>query len=149
MSLMPSILGAGSGGGGGGDPGDGAQLPGNEFFNEGFDVTIYSGVQFNANGDIEERQATGGGWSKFGSWLVSGTNTTFYLRRAIDSGSLTTDAGGSIGDLRQMDTTRVYDVQKSNNGTKICVVTFSIVNAADNAVFATRSYTFEANRGLL
>lgn len=144
MSLMAALLG-GSGGAGG----DGAQLLTNGFFTQGFDVTIYSGVKFNANGDIEERQATGGGWSKFGSWLVGGTNTTFWLRRSIGSGSLTTDAGGSVGDLRQMDTTRIYDVQKNNNGTKICVVTFSIVNAADNAVFATRSYTFEANRGLL
>jgi len=148
MSLMPALLGAGSGGGGGGDPGNTASLPANDFFTQGFDVTIYSGVQFHSNGLIYERQAEGT-WSTFGSWLLSGTNTTFWLRRTIDSGSLTTDAGGSVGDLRQMDTTREYDVQRNSNGEKRCAVTFTIVNAADNATFATRTYTLEANPGLL
>ncbi len=143
MSLMPSLL-----GGSGGDPGDTAQLPSNEFFTQGFEGTAYSGVQFNSNGNIYERQY-GGGWSSIGAWLLNGTNSDFYLRRIIDSGTLTTDAAGTVGDLRVLSTTRNYDVQRTSNGTKLSTVTFTIVNAADSTSYANKTYTFETNRGLL
>jgi len=145
MSLINALM---SSTGSGGDPGDTAQLLANDFTTQGFTGTIYSGLKLDADGNAYERQAAGG-WSSIGAWLVNGTNSDFYVRRTIDSGSLTTDAGGSVGDLRQLSTDRIWDVQKLNNGEKETNVTFTIVNSADNAIFATRTYNFFANRGLL
>lgn len=132
-----------------GDPGDSAQIISNDFHTEGFDTTVYSGVKFDADGGIYERHPTGGSWSNIGTWLLDGTNSTFYLRRTIDTGTLTSDAGGTIGSLVQLSSDRIYDVQKINNGEKEANVTFTIVNVGDTVTFATRTYTFLAIRGLL
>jgi len=132
----------------GGDPGDTAQLLANDFTTEGFTGTVFSGVQFHSNGLIYERQAAGG-FSSFGAWLVNGTNSDFYLRRTIDSGTLDTDSGGTPGDLRQMNTTRTYDIQRATNGEKEASVTFTIVDVGDTVVYASRTYDFFLSRGLL
>jgi len=57
---------------------------------EGIDT--YSGVRFAADGQMYAYQAAGG-VTNIGSWLVSGTNSDYYLVSTIDSGSLDTDPG--------------------------------------------------------
>jgi len=137
MSLMPQIM--------GGDPGDSANLPANEFFTQGFEGTAYSGVKFDNDGNIYERQY-GGGWSSIGAWLLNGVNTAFYIAASINSGTLTTDAGA--GPL-QLNTDRVYDVQRTSDGEKLCIVSFRIVDSGDTTTYASRTYRLETNRGLL
>ncbi len=146
MSLMPALLGAGSGGGGGGDPGDSASIPSNGFItiSESFG-TAYSGAKFASDGQVYERQA-GGGWSNIGSWLLNGTNSDFYVIRTINSGSLTTDAGA--GPL-QLNTDRVYDIQRTTDGESRAAIEFSIVDSGETVVYANRQYNFNVLRGLI
>ena len=70
---------------------------------------IYSGIKFDADGDVYRRQVAGG-WGRIGTWLLSGVNTDYSISRIINSGTLTTDAGS--GDL-QLNTDRIFDVQNS------------------------------------
>ena len=121
-------------------------IPSNEFATGGVSGTIFSGVKFDADGNMYERQAAGG-WSNVGSWLLRGTNTTFYISRTEDSGTLTTDAGA--GPL-QMNADRIYDVQQAIDGEKMANVTFSISDdVSGSPVVATRTLIFTAIRGTL
>ena len=57
-----------------------------------FDVDVYSGVRFSSDGNMYAYQAEGG-VTNIGSWLVSGTNSDFYLVSTINAGTLTVDEG--------------------------------------------------------
>jgi len=139
MSLIPFIGGQGSGDPGG-DPPTGVQLKGNDFLSRG-SGTIYSGVQFHSNGGCYERQPAGG-WSRIFTWLLSGTNSDFYIVRSIVSGGLTTDDGA--GPL-VLSTTREYDIQSASDTDT--TVSFEI-QIADTTVKASRTYTFEVIGGI-
>jgi hypothetical protein len=89
------------------DGSDTVNIPIAFFGNSGPDTIVYSGVQFGSDGDIYMRQ-TGGGWSRYGTWLLRGSASGFYLSRTILSGSLNIDAGA--GPL-VMSADRSYDVQ--------------------------------------
>lgn len=108
--------------------------------------TVYSGAQFNSDGNLYARTADGA-WQQITSWLVAGAASTYYISRTIDQGVLTTDAGA--GPL-QMNTTREYDRQKSGgSGLVTSMVTFSISNdVSGSPVVASGTYTFEAERGI-
>jgi len=84
--------------------------------------TVFSGVKFDSDGFVYARQ-TAGGFTNIGAWLVNGTNSTFFLSRTITVGPLTTDAG----DVVQMNTDRIYDIQQSNcSEVKLAFINFSI-----------------------
>lgn len=128
-----------------GASGDVATLPINDFTTQGFTGTVYSGVKFDNDGNIYERQA-GGGWSSIGAWLLSGTASDFYIKRTIDTGSLTTDGGA--GPLI-LSTDRIYDLQRTTDGEDASRVTFSIVDIGDSVVYANRTYRLNVIRGQL
>jgi len=115
------------------------QLPNNNF--NSFRVAgtpTYSGVKFAADGNIYERQREGG-WSNVGSWLLSGTNSDFYIVRGTPTGSaLATDAGA--GPLI-LSSDRIYDTQLPAWGNKTTVTVFSIENIGTDTL-ASNTYTF-------
>lgn len=131
MSLIPFI----GGGAVGGYTPTGVQLQSNVFRSTGTG-TVYSGIKFGSDGGIYERQPAGG-WSRKFSWLLSGTNSTFYVVRTVISGSLTTDAGA--GPL-VLSSDRIYDLQDSVDDE--CKVSFEI-QIADTTVKASRTYDFQ------
>ena len=106
--------------------------------------TIYSGIKLDDDGNIYARQA-GGGWSSIGAWLLNGVNTGFFVKRVIDSGTLTTDGGaGPI----VLSSDRIYDVQ-SAVGIKTTTVSFEISNdISGSPVLAQITHTFTAEKGL-
>ena len=108
-------------------------VTGHNFTNFGLGVDTYSGVQFSSDGNIYAYQ-TEGGVTSIGTWLVSGTNSDYYLVTTIDSGALTNDAGR--GPL-QLNTTRTYNcIDTTTNGAAVeAIVTFTIedVGTADHA----------------
>ncbi len=108
------------------------------FDNEISSGTVYSGVQFNSNGNIARRQpGPGGPWAVVGVWLSVGVNTAFHIHRTVDSGTLTTDGGDDL----VLSSNRVYDIQVAT-GQKEAVVTFRISNVADSITYDTRAYSF-------
>jgi len=111
------------------------------FVKAGTGGTVYSGLKIDADGDLYERQP-GGGWSSFGTWLLSGTNSAFYVNRTINSGSLVTDSG--TGSSIILSTDRTYDVQRTGQGGDISQVDFEIALVSDDSVVASISYTFHA-----
>ena len=128
MSLIPFI-----GGSAAATP-TGVQLLANDFTSQG-SGTVYSGVKFDADGGVYERQPSGA-WSRVYTWLLSGTNSDFYIVRTISSGTLTTDDGA--GPL-VLSTDRTYDIQASRD--KDTFVNFEIQNVGTD-VLASRSYQF-------
>ncbi len=108
-------------------------VTGHDYTNFSIDASVYSGVKFDADGSMYAYNA-GGSLANIGTWLVSGTNSTYYLVTTIDSGALTTDAGR--GPL-QLNTTRTYNcIDSVVNGAAVeAVVTFTIedVGTADHA----------------
>ena len=133
MSLIPFISISGSGGGA---PPTGVQLLSNNFRSQG-SGTVYSGVKFDSDGGVYERQPTGGCSRKF-SWYLGGVldNTDYYIVRTIISGSLTTDAGA--GPL-VLSTDRIYDIQETSDTDM--TVSFEIQNLGTD-VLASRTYEF-------
>lgn len=123
----------------------GVQMPENSFrsFDPTSFATTYSGVRFNSNGSIYERDVFGG-WTKFGEWLLTGANTLYHIHRTVDLGTLTTDAGDDL----IMSSNRDYDKQLTSDGESPVHITFRISNVGDTVTYATRSYKFEPIRGL-
>jgi hypothetical protein len=132
MSLIPFIL---NPSGAGPPTPTGVQLLPNDFSSQG-SGTLYSGVKFGADGGVSERQP-GGTWSRVYTWLLSGTNSTFYIVRTVVDGTLTTDAGA--GPL-VLSSDRIYDLQKNREDSVI--VSFEI-QIADTTVKSLQTYTFE------
>ena len=120
-----------------------AQLIEHDFFRSGPAGTIYSGVKFDDDGNIYARQ-TGGGWSSLGAWLLNGANTGFFVKRNVDSGTLTTDGGaGPI----VLSSDRIYDVQISVNGIKTTTVSFEISNdVSGSPILAMITHVFTAEK---
>lgn len=114
------------------------------FSNTGTTGTVYSGVRFGSDGNLYRRQAAGG-WSVFGQWLVNGSASGFYLSRTINSGILTTDAGG--GSL-QLNTNRDYDVQTAIETTVSANVSFQISDDVSGSpiVAGPTIYNFSATK---
>ena len=133
MSLIPFI------GGSGATP-TGVQLIPNDFTVQGgtSNPTMYSGIKIDADGGVYERQI-GGGWSRVFTWLLSGTNSAYYVNRTVVSGSLTTDAGS--GSALTLDSDRIYDIQ--SNIDKGCFVSFELALVSDDSIVASRTYDFE------
>jgi len=106
---------------------------------------VYSGVKFDADGDVYARDGTTGGWNKEATWLLAGTVGSYYLSRTIDSGLLTTDAGA--GPL-VMSTDRIYDRQVAGGILTVnATVTFDISSdVSGSPIVATGTYFFEATR---
>ena len=122
-------------------------LPSNVFFTSTSTGTCYSGLKIGSDGNLYERQAVGG-WSRFGTWLFIGTAANYYVQRTVNSGSLTTDAGGPVGSGLQLNADRIYDVQTSYSD-KTTTVKFEIATeSAGTTIVATRSYTFFAQSGV-
>ena len=103
--------------------------------------TIYSGIKFDNDGNIYARQ-TDGGWSSIGSWLLNGANSDFFVKRVVDTGTLTTDGGaGPI----VMSSDRIYDVQRSTLGIKTTAVSFEMSNdISGSPILAMITHTFTA-----
>lgn len=125
-----------------GPPGSAAVIPSVISFNNTEDAgfTAYSGVKFDADGDVYRRQRFGA-WGRVGTWLFSGTNSAFHIHRTVSSGSLTTDGN----DDQILSTDRIYDIQNTTpSSTASVTVTFRISNVADSVTYSTRAYTFNA-----
>lgn len=137
MSLLRPLM--------GNTTGDVIVLPSHYFATGAGSGTVYSGVKFGSNGWLYARQANGG-WSFFGVWLVSGTNSNFTVTRVINSGTLTTDAGA--GPLA-LSADRIYDVQWSAPGLKTATVTFTIDSITPAETKASKAWMFEAEQGFL
>lgn len=107
--------------------------------------TAYSGIKFDADGDIYARDGTAT-WQKVGTWLLVGTNTDFSVSRTIDSGTLETDAGA--GPL-QLNADRIYDVRETlSEETHAAAGTFTIENwngGTPNVTYDARQYSFSAS----
>jgi len=117
-------------------------LPAATLFRVGLSGTVFSGLKFDSDGNLYERQ-TSGGYSSLGPWLLSGSAGDFTLVRVIDIGSLTTDAGASV----TMGSDRAYDVQISGVGIITATVTYNIeLTAAPGVSLVNRSYLFTAVR---
>lgn len=119
----------------------GATIPSASFSRVG-DPTwgiIYSGVQFNSDGNVYARQL-GGGWGLVGKWMLNGASSSYHIHRTI-TGTLTTDAGDDL----VLSTSRVYDVQNSAPSTTVTAsVLFRISNVADSVTYDTATYAFSA-----
>ena len=126
---------------GGGTP-TGVQLLANNFRTFGIGGAVYSGVKFAADGGVYERQS-GGGWSRVFTWLLTGTNSDFYVVRTIATGGLTTDAGAG---QQQLDADIEFDVQQVGVGQAVAGVYFEIQNVG-TTVLASISYDFDAEVG--
>jgi len=124
---------------GGGATSAAVQLPGNSFTSSGV-APVYSGLKIAADGSLYERQNTGG-WSRFGTWLLAGTNSNYYVSRTVNQGTLTTDAGA--GPL-QLNADRIYDVQV-NVGDETVFIRFDIASdVSGSPIVATANYAFTA-----
>ena len=119
------------------------QLLANDFSQTGEMGTVYSGVKFDQDGLLYARQSNGG-WSAFGTWLLNGTNSDYYINRTINSGTLTGDAG--TGSSITLGTDRVYDIQRTSGGTSTAQVDFEIVLVSGDVVQTGISYSFLASR---
>ena len=106
----------------------------------------YSGVKFGSDGDLYARRYDGD-WSRFGTWLVSGTASNYYLSRVVSSGTLTTDAGGTPASPLQLNSDRIYDVQDQGKfGGKVCSVIFSVWSDTPGTVLMdSNGWTFDAD----
>ena len=117
------------------------QLPANNFRNGPSDIVpAYSGLKVDADGGLYEKTPTGG-WSRYATWLLAGTNTTYYVSRTVTEGSLTTDAGA--GPL-QCNADREYFIS-TNGPLKITTVVVNLSNdVSGSPIVASASYTFSA-----
>ena len=120
-----------------------AQLIEHNFYRLGNTGTIYSGIKLSSDGNIYTRQR-GGGWSSIGAWLLNGVNTGFFVKRVIDSGTLTTDGGaGPI----VLSSDRIYDGQQSVVGVKTTDVSFEISNdISGSPILALITHRFTAEK---
>ena len=120
---------------------DAVQLPANNFRNRPGDIVPnYSGLKIDADGGLYE-MTPGGGWSRFSTWLLAGTNTTYYASRSVTEGSLTVDAG--VGPL-QCNADREYYVT-TNGPLKTTTIVFELSNdSSGSPIVASASYTFSA-----
>jgi len=117
------------------------QLPANNFRNRPGDIIPnYSGVKIDADGGLYE-MTPGGGWSRYSTWLLAGTNTTYYVSRSVIEGSLTVDAG--VGPL-QCNADREYYIT-TNGPLKLTTVRFDLSNdSSGSPIVASASYVFSA-----
>ncbi len=117
------------------------QLPANNFRNLPGDILpVYSGLKIDADGGLYE-STPGGGWSRFATWLLAGTNTTYYASRTVIEGSLTVDAGA--GPL-QCNADRIYYIT-TNGPLKLTTVRFDLASdASGSPIVASVSYVFSA-----
>ena len=120
---------------------DAVQLPANNFRNQSSSIIpAYSGLKVDADGGLYEK-TPGGGWSRYATWLLAGTNTTYYVSRTVAEGSLSVDAGA--GPL-QCNADREYYIS-SDGPLKITSVVFELSNDVSGApIVATASYIFSA-----
>ena len=105
----------------------------------------FAGVKLDNDGLLYERKG-GSVWTRpswtSGHWLNSGSAATFYASRTLISGTLTTDAGA--GPLI-LSTDRIYDVQVTGTGNKVCIVDIDISDdVSGTPVIASARYTLEA-----
>jgi len=139
MSLMTLLVSSGA-------AGNAVTLPTGVIGNAGLDSIVYSGLKFDSDGNLYKRQ-TGGGWSSLGAWLLNGSASSFYVGRRVDDGTLTTDAGGTLAAPLQLNTDRIFDVQRSAFGTKEATTYFELGNQSDGSnVMDSDSYTFTAEK---
>ncbi len=82
----------------------------------------FAGVKFDADGILYLINQDLSYSAVVGEWLVNGTNSTFYLSRTVNSGTLTAD-GGTI---QQLNGDQEYYVSQSILGSNPASVTFSI-----------------------
>ncbi len=123
--------------------GSAVNLPANNFDNFVSSGLCYSGLRVGSDGDLYERQPNGG-WSRFGTWLFTGTAGTYYISRTVVSGTLTTDAGP--GPL-QLNVNRDYDVQTAS-GENTATVQFDLASdPSGTPIVATAIYVFSAISG--
>lgn len=126
----------------GGSVSDAVQLPENNFRNDGQELVSpsYSGLKIDADGGLYE-STPGGGWSRYATWLLAGTNTTYYVSRTVAEGSLTVDAGA--GPL-QCNADREYYIT-TDGPLKITTVAFELSNDSSGSPIVARAiYTFSA-----
>ena len=120
---------------------DAVTIPGGSFATLGFTGTVYSGAKFDADGNVY-RRTSAGAWQQLGAWLLRGAASSFYLKRVIVSGTLTTDDGAGP---QLLSTDREYDVQQSSFGTKTATVSFEISDdISGSPILASRTYIFTA-----
>ena len=107
---------------------------------------VYSGNLFNSNG-IHYRYAYNGGTLAFGSWLVSGTTSDFWIRCTLNSGSL--DAGSdSTGAWLAMTANRTFYIIDPDIDDGAVDADYDIEIAADSGgvdIIATQNYTPRAD----
>jgi len=121
-------------------------FPTTDFANVGdpIDGTIFSGVRFSSDGKVYRRTALGA-FQSIGAWLLIGTNTTFFLSRTIDVGTLNTDSGT----IQQMNANLDYDVQETDpGGQTLATVSFKIYDnnteTTQNGFPVSQAYSFDA-----
>ena len=117
----------------------------NNFFNKKIGGgPVYSGVKFDSDGNIYERNEDGG-WSSIGAWRLSGASSGFYINRVISKGALNTDDGGTAAVPLVLSTDRIYSLKRSDVGIDTATVNFEI--STDNpatVIVASITYSFRA-----
>jgi hypothetical protein len=129
-----------------GSIGNAVQLPALSLHNiggPGFGGTVHSGVRLGSDGMIY-RQQTNGSWSAQGQWLLGGTNSTFYVSRVVNSGTLDTD-GGTI---QQLNANEDYGTETMLPVEKAASITLSIYDngteTVQNGFPISRTYSLSA-----
>lgn len=107
-----------------------------------FGGDAYSGVRFSSDGNMYAFQKAGG-VTVIGSWLVSGTNSDYYIVSTVDAGSLTTDPGR--GPL-QLNATRDFNCIDTSytGGAVTAVVSFTIEDVATTDFAGPTGLSFSA-----
>jgi len=113
----------------------------------GTGVDTYSGVRFAADGQMYAFQ-TEGGTTNIGSWLVSGTNSDFYVVSTIDAtggDGLDTDAGR--GPL-QLNADRDFYCKDTttNSSADTATLTFTIEDVATTDFAGPTPLSFSATK---
>jgi len=105
----------------------------------------HSGVKFGLNGVLSAIQPNGGFSVRQGEWLVSGTASTFFVKRTIISGTLEVDAGAGF---LQLNAARIYANHQASAGSKTTVVFFELSSDMTGVpIVDTATMTFISEQG--
>lgn len=83
----------------------------------------HAGIRFGSDGVLYKIQSNGGFSAIIGQWLLSGSSSSFWVERTIQSGTIEVDAGAGF---LIMSSNRDYDSQLAVAGVKEATVSFKI-----------------------
>lgn len=109
--------------------------------------TCHAGVKLASDGVLSTIQANGGFSVVSGEWLLSGSASTFFVKRTIITGTLEVDPGTGF---LQLNADRIYDNQKASAGFKSTTIFLEISSdVSGTPILDTATMIFLCQQGEL